>query len=294
MVSAGVRAGSTGCLVVQADSLERNQVVVVSGEAPGSRAIVSSGLFLPDQTVVIADPKTGLRCAPDQVGEIWVSGPSVAVAYWNKPDETTLTFGAYLAETGEGPFLRTGDLGFVRESELFVTGRIKDLIVIRGQNYYPQDIELTVEQSIPGLPTGCVAAFPAEVDGEERLVVAVALNRRSLQRHGRDLVHDQEAARSAIPNSASLIENIRKAIAETHNINVHSVLLLDPGGIPKTSSGKIQRQACRMAFLSSLKTPGQGSGTSLGCTEGKPGDDQQSGEGLCRGLKSPRTWNLIS
>ena len=111
------------------------------------------------------------QCAPDHIGEVWIAGASVTQGYWNKVEETEHTFQAYLADTGEGPFLRTGDMGFFQDGVLFVTGRIKDLIIIRGRNYYPQDIELTVERCHPTIRVGCCAAFSIDVDGKEQLVV---------------------------------------------------------------------------------------------------------------------------
>ncbi len=108
------------------------------------------------------------------MGEIWVAGPSVAQGYWNRPEETRQTFQAYVQETNEGPFLRTGDLGFIQNGELFVTGRLKDMIVIRGRNYYPQDIERLVQESHPSLEEGRGAAFSVDRLGcsKERLVIA--------------------------------------------------------------------------------------------------------------------------
>jgi acyl-CoA synthetase (AMP-forming)/AMP-acid ligase II len=116
------------------------------------------------------------------VGEIWIEGPSVAQGYWNKTEESRHAFGAYLADTGEGPFLRTGDLGFLDNDELYVTGRLKDLIIVNGHNHYPQDIERTVEQSHPAIRPTCSAAFSVEIDGEERLIVVAEVERRYRQR----------------------------------------------------------------------------------------------------------------
>src|SRR5207344_1283180 len=117
----------------------------------GARALVGCGQTMPDQQIVIADPNA-LTCIPaGQVGEVWVSGPSVAQGYWQRTDETEQTFRAYLQDTVEGPFLRTGDLGFVQDGEMFVTGRLKDLVIVRGGNHYPQDIEATAEKSHPGV-----------------------------------------------------------------------------------------------------------------------------------------------
>ena len=196
------------------------------------RTLVGCGRSLPDQRIVIADPVTLAPCEEGCVGEIWVSGPSVAQGYWNQPEATTQAFCGFLSSSGEGPFLRTGDLGFLCGGELFVTGRLKDLIIIAGRNLYPQDIERTVESSHPLLRPGCGAAFSVCVDGEERLVVV-----QELERHSRDI--DLHAA----------IREIRRTVTEWHDVRVFDVVLLKPGRIPKTSSGKIERYTCRMAFL---------------------------------------------
>jgi 8-amino-7-oxononanoate synthase len=182
---------------------------------------------------VVVNLETESLSSPGRVGEIWVSGPSVALGYWNRPEETARTFRAYLKESGAGPFLRTGDLGFLQAGELFVTGRLKDLIIIRGRNYYPQDIELTVEQSHPALRRGCGAAFSVEAQGEERLVVVQEVERQYLHKLDVDEV----------------IGAIRRAVGEFHELNIHAVVLLKTGSIPKTSSGKIQRRLCRERFL---------------------------------------------
>src|SRR6185295_10150913 len=118
----------------------------------------------------VADPESRTLCPPGRVGEIWVAGPSIAQGYWNRPQEAAEVFDARLAD-GEGPFLRTGDLGFLDGGELYVTGRLKDLIILRGRNHYPQDIELTAELSHPALQPGSTAAFAIQVEGEERLAV---------------------------------------------------------------------------------------------------------------------------
>jgi acyl-CoA synthetase (AMP-forming)/AMP-acid ligase II len=196
------------------------------------RTLVGCGRSLPDQRIVIADPVTLAACEEGKVGEIWVSGPSVARGYWNQPEATKQAFCGFLSSSGEGPFLRTGDLGFLCGGELFVTGRLKDLIIIAGRNLYPQDIEQTVESSHPALQPGCGAAFSVCTEGEEQLVVV-----QELKRHSRDI--DLDAA----------IREIRRTVAEWHAVRVSDVVLLKPGRIPKTSSGKIERHTCRMAFL---------------------------------------------
>src|SRR6185369_11915116 len=169
------------------------------------------------------------ECHSGAIGEIWVAGPHIAGSYWNRPEETEATLKAYIA--GNGPFLRTGDLGFMQEGELFVTGRLKDLIIIRGRNYFPQDIELTVEDSHPSLRRGCCAAFSVDVLGEEHLVVAQEVERQ----RGLDLT--------------PVIGAIRQAVSEEHELQVHAIVLLKAGSLPKTSSGKIQRHACKARFL---------------------------------------------
>jgi acyl carrier protein len=196
-----------------------------------AKLMVGCGGVLPDERVIIVDPASLTKLEDGQVGEIWVSGPSVAKGYWNQPQKTEQTFNAYLSNSGEGPFLRTEDLGFIEDGELFITGRIKDVIIIRGLNHYPQDIEWTVERYHAALRPGCGAAFTVEADGEERLVIVHEIDTRK----GVDL--DQ------------VIETIREAVASEHELQVYAVTLIKPGQISKTSSGKIQRGASRRKFL---------------------------------------------
>ncbi|HEX6289052.1 MAG TPA: AMP-binding protein, partial [Herpetosiphonaceae bacterium] len=186
-----------------------------------------------DQQIAIVQPTTGRRCAPDEIGEIWVAGPSVAGGYWNRAAETEQTFAAYLAETNEGPFLRTGDLGFVQDGELFITGRLKELIIIHGRNYYPHDLELAAEQSHVALQPNASAAFGVDIDGAERLVIV-----HEVRRQHRSVSSDEVAAA------------VRRAVAEQHDVQVYAVVLIKPGSLPRTSSGKIQRHVCRSQFVS--------------------------------------------
>ncbi|GAB1543388.1 hypothetical protein NUACC21_60620 [Scytonema sp. NUACC21] len=227
---------------VEATALERHQIIEISANEAETRMLVGCGSTLVDTKIAIANPTSRTTCLPNQVGEIWVSSASVSHGYWNRPEETERTFGAYLADTREGPFLRTGDLGFIKNGQLFVTGRLKDLIIIRGYNHYPQDIELTVENSHSALRSNCTAAFSVDVNGEERLVIATEVERS----HLRNLNVDE------------VIGEIRLAVAQQHELQVYAVLLLKTGTIPKTSSGKIQRQPCRAGFLSgSLNVVGE-------------------------------------
>ncbi|MBR8835868.1 MAG: amino acid adenylation domain-containing protein [Stigonema ocellatum SAG 48.90 = DSM 106950] len=233
IVSGGLKAAPPVLLCVQQSALGQNQVVGAPSEEVDAQTLVGCGQPLQDLQIVIAHPETATRCAPHEVGEIWVKGLSVAVGYWNRTEQTKQTFQAYLADSEEGPFLRTGDLGFLRGDELFITGRLKDLIVIRGRNHYPQDIEKTVEQSHPALQLSSSAAFSIEAALEERLVVAIEVKRTYL----RNL------------DIGEVIGAIRKAVVEEHELQVYGVLLLKTGSIPKTSSGKIQRYACKAGFL---------------------------------------------
>jgi len=214
-----------------AAALANHQVVDASPEEEEARALVGCGETLPDQKIVIADPQTMTRCAPDQIGEIWVGGPSVAKGYWRQAEGTQATFRAFLKDTGEGPFLRTGDLGFIQDGELFVTGRIKDLIIFRGFNVYPQDIELTVARAHPHLVPDCGAAFAVEGGGQEKLVVVQEIHRRHRE------------------NVQEVFQAVRQAVAEEHDLPLEAIVLVRAGSIPKTSSGKIQRHACRQGFL---------------------------------------------
>jgi acyl-CoA synthetase (AMP-forming)/AMP-acid ligase II/aryl carrier-like protein len=222
-----------------ADDLSRHRATPASfgsGErdVPATTRLVSSGRAWLDQQVLIVDPETHVPCPPDQVGEIWVSGPSVARGYWNLPEESAGTFAACLAGSREGPFLRTGDLGFLHDGNLFVTGRLKDIIIIRGRNHYPQDVEHTVERADRRIRTGGCACFAVAGDGEERLGITAEVDL-----HGEP---DDGAA-------AALIAAVRRAVAEAHDVSPHAIALIRPRSLPKTSSGKVQRRACREDFL---------------------------------------------
>ena len=193
---------------------------------------VSCGESIPGQEIAIVNLETFTKCQPNSVGEIWVRGQSIAQGYWNRIQETEQTFKARLTNNEKDYFLRTGDLGFLdEEGELFITGRLKDLIIIRGRNLYPQDIELTAETSHQALRLGSNAAFVVEENKEEKLVII------------------QELEFRAKPNLEEVLIAIRQAVTEFHEIEVYSVVLIKPGRIPKTSSGKIQRRATRQMFL---------------------------------------------
>lgn len=231
-------------------SLEQHLAVEVPQGQENSRNLVGCGYVPADQTVAIVDPDTGDELPRGRIGEIWVSGPSVAQGYWDQPEETVRTFGARINGREDGPFLRTGDLGFIIDGELFVTGRLKDLIILEGRNHYPQDIEITVENAHAAIRPSCCAVFVAETGGSERLTVVAEVEPR--------FTRALSKANGKIPSNngsgphsdeKEIVRAIRRAVAEHHDIQVHSVALLKPGKLPKTSSGKVQRHACRAGFL---------------------------------------------
>lgn len=218
---------------VQANALEKNKLVGATETDTNVQTLVGCGWTTIDTQIVIVNPETLKPCSPEIVGEIWVSGATIAQGYWGKPQETEEIFQAYLADTGAGPFLRTGDLGFIKDGELFVIGRLKEIILIRGRNNYPQDIELTVQNSHPALRPSCGAAFTVENKGEEKLVVVQEVERTWLRK-----IDIDEVKRA-----------IRKAVVQEYDLQVYAIALIRTGSLPKTSSGKIQRRSCRAKFL---------------------------------------------
>ncbi|GAA3559612.1 fatty acyl-AMP ligase [Streptomyces osmaniensis] len=204
-------------------------------------AAVSCGRPGPEVTVAIADPERHEELPEGGTGEIWVRSASVAKGYWRNALATRETFRATLAGH-EGRFLRTGDLGFLRDGELFVTGRLKDLIVIDGRNHYPQDLELTAEMAHPALRPGCTAAF--SVDGNDG-----GESGSGGSGGGEQAVVIAEIAPDSAAEAEKIIDVVRSGIGEAHGLSVRDVVLVQPGTIPKTSSGKIQRRASRAAYL---------------------------------------------
>jgi amino acid adenylation domain-containing protein len=235
LVTGGSACAGPFVTEVRRDELERGRAVESVDDEDG-RALVGCGRAMEGHEVAVVNPESNAPCAEGVVGEIWVAGPSVAAGYWGRPRETEETFGARLAG-GKGPYLRTGDLGFVRGGELFVTGRLKDLIIVRGRNLYPHDIERTVEQSHAALRPGCGVAFSFEGDAGESLAVV------------------QEVERRADANLEEVIERVRRAIIEEYEVQPAAVLLVKPGQTPKTSSGKLRRGAAREMFLASRFEP---------------------------------------
>lgn len=233
IVSGGKTSTPPLVQIVGSTALSHNHVQTSSDSQRNTRKLVGCGQAWLNQKILIVDPESFKQVPADRVGEIWVSGPSVAQGFLNQVKETTETFRAFVEGTKEGPFLRTGDFGFIRENELFITGRLKDLIIIGGQNHYPQDIELTVQESHRALRPGCGGTFSVDQASSERLVIAQEVEHRFLKNL----------------DVKEIIRAIQQAVSEQHGIQVYAILLLKPASIPKTSSGKIRRQACRLGFL---------------------------------------------
>ncbi len=238
----------------------------LGAEAP--RVLVACGSELPEHHFVVVDPTTQERVEDGRVGEVWFQGPSVAVGYWNRPEATNETFHARIRpiehegshEWAAGEFLRTGDLGFVRDGQLFITGRIKDLIVVHGVNHYPQDLEQTVERAHPAIRKGCTAVCSLDDQGGDRVLVVAEVDTAKL---------------AATEDVAAVAHQVRLDIMRHHDVAPASIVLIPPGSLPKTSSGKVQRHACRLNYLRGdldrvfeLRLDSPGSGPSGGPTHG--------------------------
>jgi phthiocerol/phenolphthiocerol synthesis type-I polyketide synthase C len=236
IVTGGARAAQPVVCTVERSALEQQRVVEASHGADGTKTFVGCGRLLLDEKVIIVDPQARTRSLPGEIGEIWVAGGSVGQGYWNRSDDTEHYFHAYLSDGSEGPFLRTGDLGFLQNGELYVTGRCKDLIIINGRNFYPQDIELTVSQSHPALRSESCAAFSIELSNEEQLVIVQEVERT----FNRNLAVDE------------VVGTIRAAIAASYEVQARSIVLVESMSIPRTSSGKIQRHVCQSQFLAGV------------------------------------------
>mgnify|MGYP003945695439 CR=1 FL=1 len=212
----------------------------VSEAEQTKREWVDCGYPAEDNQVRIVNPDTGRLCADEIEGEIWIGGPSVTQGYWNRPIESQQTFGAVLETADSGVmradrigYLRTGDLGILKQGSLYVTGRIKDLIILRGQNYYPHDFEQILEDNVTNLRPGCCVAFSVWHDNEETLVIVAEARRKKLT---------EEKCRE-------ILAAMRQALSESSDAPIGMLVLVAPGAVPKTSSGKIQRQACKQAWV---------------------------------------------
>ena len=239
-VSGGREAHAHSCVSLTLDSLQRDRDMSINKER--NKEFVGCGRVAPDTRVAIVDPSTFTECETGDIGEVWVSGPSVTLGYWNRKNESADTFNCFMNPGGEGPFLRTGDLGFIKDGELYIAGRLKDLIIIGGRNIYPQDIEWSVERCHPLVRPGSVAAFAIE-DNDKEYFVVVAEIEHNIRSARKSKVADKDISLKTINDA------IVSVISRDHDLSVYDVVLLPPGGINKTSSGKIQRQACRNAYI---------------------------------------------
>jgi acyl-CoA synthetase (AMP-forming)/AMP-acid ligase II len=233
LISGGTRGGGHLTRRVSRAALQADRAETASGE-DDAQIVVGCGRALEGERIAIVDPRKRTRLPPDCVGEIWVSGANIARAYWRNDEATHELLNAEIA--GEpGAWLRTGDLGFLDASgELFVSGRIKDLIIIRGINHYPQDIERTVQSLDEGLRENCGAAFSVpDQGGEEALVIVQEVERTARHRIDSDEIKGR----------------IREAIADYHELSARHIALIRPGALPKTTSGKIQRRLARKLWL---------------------------------------------
>ncbi|MCG0283771.1 fatty acyl-AMP ligase [Streptomyces sp. PSAA01] len=231
----GTRQNSEPAVLwLSAGALGNGVAEVVAQSEDGAVPLVSSGATVLSTRIRIVAPDTRQILPAGRVGEIWISGPCVADGYWGRPEENDSTFRARTAEAGDGDdtCLRTGDLGFLHDGELYVTGRIKDVIIRKGRNHYPQDIELSAERAVPGLHPNCAAAFSCDDRTRERLVLVVEVDGRVLKSF----------------DAGTLRVRVRDAVREAHRITPDDILIVRRGAVPKTSSGKVQRRACRKRY----------------------------------------------
>ncbi|MDF3932682.1 non-ribosomal peptide synthase/polyketide synthase [Pseudomonas citronellolis] len=246
-VSGGQRGQGIGQLEVDTRALADN----IARPGRGS-PLINCGRAQPEHPLRLVDPVSGEALGEDRVGEVWSAGPSVALGYWRNPEASARTF----VERDGRTWLRTGDLGFLHNGELFVTGRLKDMIIVRGQNLYPQDIERCVEEEVDLVRKGRVSAFAIEHQGREGIAVAAEIGR---------------SVRKLVP-AETLAKAIASAVAEAFQEAPLVVALLEPGALPKTSSGKLQRSACRQQLLDgSLQAYAvQRAGEQLGLARNEP------------------------
>lgn len=217
-------------LSLDTTKLQMNKLEIVADEhEEGVTEVMSCGVELGDNVVKIVDPETNLDLGTDAIGEVWVKGTSRCHGYWGRKEQSEHTFWAKLANNDDqDPYMRTGDMGFMHNKELFICGRLKDMIIVRGLNYYPQDIEAIVEDISPEIRRGFVAAFEITEDGEEKLVIVAGVKNKK-----------------QVPNALKITEEIRKKL----NILTHAITFVSNKSIPKTSSGKIMRQKTKQQWL---------------------------------------------
>ncbi len=237
MVTGPIAGGGATIRAFDDEALVRNVVQPMSDDSSGGRALVGCGAPVGSLQVAIVESGSGQQAAPNRVGEIWVAGDSVGKGYWRNPGKSDTTFDARIGADGNVPFLRTGDLGFMHDQQLYITGRIDDLIIVRGLNHHPQDIESTARQSHPLLAAGLGAAFECRQHGTQRLALA------------------HEVARDGPADLSPVIDAIRVAVLEEHGVALDAVVLIRAGTMARTSSGKVQRHVMRAAFIAEELAP---------------------------------------
>ena len=248
LVTGGQGPEALRLLTVDRQQLRQHQAKPVESSHPQAQTLVGCGSTHNGQQLEIVDPESQQSCADGHVGEIWVQGRSVATGYWNQKSVNQETFQAKIAGRNGQAFLRTGDLGFRLDGELYITGRLKDLIIIRGRNHYPQDIERTATEAHEAVGLG--VAFAIESDREEKLVVVHQLHREHRQ-----------------ANCDEVLNAIRTAIADQHDLNPHAIVLIKPVSLPITSSGKVQRQRTHDQYQANeLKIIAQWTPTPAACS----------------------------
>jgi len=213
------------------DGIRQNLVIDSHGENASTQTMVSCGHVNAEQKIEIVNTETHEPCSPGEIGEIWINGNSVANGYWNKPAETELNFNAKLSTNNEQKFLRTGDLGFLHEDELYVTGRLKNIIISEGKNHYSHDIERTVEESHTAIRSLGCAAFSIPHDGHEDVIIVIECEHKL---HGKE----EEIGKA-----------VREAVSLNHGLKVNAIKLTKPGSIPRTTSGKIKHFLCKQYYL---------------------------------------------
>jgi acyl-CoA synthetase (AMP-forming)/AMP-acid ligase II len=216
---------------------------LAKGETGGH---VGCGHAYGDTQIAIVDPTTTTRVTAGEIGEIWLTGGSIAQGYWNNPQATAAAFDAIIAEdipsATDQKWLRTGDLGFIADGELFITGRLRELIIVAGRNHFPADIESSVESADPAIASSGAVAFSLDLNGAERLIIAAEVRRE----------YRRTAASTTAPHldPAAVRQRIRAAVVAINEVSPYEVILLNPGAIPRTTSGKVSRLGTRAAYLS--------------------------------------------
>lgn len=231
LVSGGDAAQAQQLLALDRSRLSQGEVAAADGAE--RQLVVCCGKVADGHEVRIADPDNCSALADGQVGELWVRGPSIACGYWQKQEASQATFGAMLKD-GSGPYMRTGDMAFIQNGGLYITGRIKEMMIVRGRNYYPNDIEHSIKQELDGQWGGLCAVFALDGDGSEKVAVALEAERK------------QAACEET--QSRQIVALVRQTVSQQYDLQLADVVFVSHGTIPRTSSGKIQRLRCSQMY----------------------------------------------